>query len=246
MSQTLATTSTVQDVTQGIIFPPGDLYSDEPPLESDLHREQIELLVRLIKWHWRERQDFYATGNLTVYFSPNQKKSEDFRGPDFLVVLDTEKKDRKSWVVWQEDGKYPNIIVELLSDSTASVDRGLKKQIYQNTFRTPDYFWFDPVSLEFQGFHILDGEYHELIPTPEGWLWSQQLGLYLGVVERKLRFFTPDGQLVLLPEEEANQQLQQTNQQLQQTNQQLEQERQKAEKLAERLRAAGIDPNELV
>ncbi|KAF3888659.1 MULTISPECIES: Uma2 family endonuclease [Nostocales] len=246
MSQPLATTSVVKDDTQGIIFPPGDLYSDEPPLESDLHREQIELLVRLIKWYWRERQDFYATGNLTVYFSPNQKKSEDFRGPDFLVVLDTEKKDRKSWVVWQEDGKYPNIIIELLSDSTAAVDRGLKKQIYQNTFRTPDYFWFDPVSLEFQGFHILDGQYQELIPTPEGWLWSQQLGLYLGVVERKLRFFTPDGQLVLLPEEDANQQLEQTNQQLEQTNQQLEQERQKVERLAQRLRAAGIDPDELV
>ena len=236
MSQPLAATSSLQDVTEGIIFPPGDLYSDEPPLESDLHREQIELLIRLIKWWWRERQDFYATGNLTIYFSPNQKKSEDFRGPDFFVVLDTEKKDRKSWVVWQEDGKYPNVIVELLSDSTAVVDRGLKKQIYQNTFRTPDYFWFHPVTLEFQGFHILDGQYHDLIPTPEGWLWSQQLDMYLGVVERKLRFFTPDGQLVLLPEEEANQQLQQANQQI-------EQERQKAARLAERLRSAGIEPD---
>ncbi len=236
MSQPLAATSSLQDVTEGIIFPPGDLDSDEPPLESDLHREQIELLIRLIKWWWRDRQDFYATGNLTIYFSPNQKKSEDFRGPDFFVVLDTEKKDRKSWVVWQEDGKYPNAIVELLSDSTAVVDRGLKKQIYQNTFRTPDYFWFHPVTLEFQGFHILDGQYHDLTPTPEGWLWSQQLNMYLGVVERKLRFFTPDGQLVLLPEEEANQQLQQAHQQI-------EQERQKAARLAERLRAAGIEPD---
>ena len=236
MSQPLAATSSLQDVTEGIIFPPGDLYSDEPPLESDLHREQIELLIRLIKWWWRDHQDFYATGNLTIYFSPNQKKSEDFRGPDFFVVLDTEKKDRKSWVVWQEDGKYPNAIIELLSDSTAVVDRGLKKQIYQNTFRTPDYFWFHPVTLEFQGFHILDGQYHDLIPTPEGWLWSQQLDMYLGVVERKLRFFTPDGQLVLLPEEEANQQLQQAHQQI-------EQERQKAARLAERLRAAGIQPD---
>jgi hypothetical protein len=73
----------------------------------------------------------------TIYYSPNQLKSEDFRGPDFFVVLGAEKKERKSWVVWQEDGKYPNVIVELLSDSTASVDRGLKKEIYQNTFRTP-------------------------------------------------------------------------------------------------------------
>ncbi|MCC5642041.1 Uma2 family endonuclease [Nostoc sp. CHAB 5824] len=242
MSQIPTATPSLEDVTESIIFPQGDIYSDEPPLESDLHREQIDLLIRLIKWWWRDRQDFYATGNLTIYFSPNQKKSEEFRGPDFFVVLDTEKKDRKSWVVWQEDGKYPNVIIEMLSDSTASVDKGLKKQIYQNTFRTPDYFWFDPNNLELQGFHIVDGQYQELAPTELGWLWSQQLRLYLGVKEGKLRFFTPDGHQVMLPEEEASQQLQQANQQLQQANQQLAQERQRAEKLAERLRAAGIEP----
>lgn len=226
MSQFLATASQV-DTTEGIIFPPGDIYSDEPPLESDLHREQIEILIRLIKWWWRDRENFYVTGNLTIYFSPNQKKSEEFRGPDFFVVLDAEKKDRKSWVVWQEDGKYPNVIIEMLSDSTASVDKGEKKQIYQNTFRTPDYFLFDPVSLELQGFHLVDNQYQDLAPTESGWLWSQQLELYLAVYLGKLRFFTPDGQLVMLPEEEANQQL--------------EQERRRAEILAERLRAAGIE-----
>ncbi len=227
MSQSLASMSQA-DVTDSIIFPPGDIYSDEPPLESDLHREQIDLLIRLIKWWWRDRQNFYATGNLTIYFSPNQKKSEEFRGPDFFVVLDAEKKDRKSWVVWQEEGKYPNVIIELLSDSTASVDKGIKKQIYQNTFRTPDYFWFDPVSWELQGFHLVDGQYQELLPSGDGWLWSQQLELYLGVESGKLRFFTSDGQIVMLPEEEANQQL--------------EQERQRAEILAQKLRDAGIEP----
>jgi len=44
--------------------------------------------------------------------------------PDFFVVLGTEKKDRKSWVVWQKEGKYPNVIVEVLSDKTVSVDKG--------------------------------------------------------------------------------------------------------------------------
>lgn len=123
-----------------VIFPPGDLYSDEPPLESDLHRLQITLLIQCLEWLWRNRQDFYVSGNITVYYSPDQRKSEDFRGPDFLVVLGTERKPRKSWVVWEEGGNYPNVIIELLSDSTASVDKGLKKEIYQNTFRTPEYF----------------------------------------------------------------------------------------------------------
>jgi len=108
----------------GIIFPPGDLWSDEPPLESDLHRDQIDLLINILRRFWQNRQDFYVSGNLTVYYSPNQLKSEYFRGPDFFVVLGTEQKSRKNWVVWEEDGKYPNVIVELLSSSKAKTDRG--------------------------------------------------------------------------------------------------------------------------
>ncbi|MGF1936039.1 MAG: hypothetical protein RM347_016910 [Nostoc sp. ChiQUE02] len=38
--------------------------------------------------------------------------------------------------------------------------------------------------------------------------------LYLGVKVGKLRFFAPDGHRLMLPEEEANQQLQQANQHL--------------------------------
>ena len=184
-----------------IVLPPSDLWSDEPPLESDLHRKQIDLLIRLLEWLWRERQDFYASGNLTVYFNPEQIKSRDFRGPDFFVVLRTERKPRKSWVVWAEGGKYPNIIVEILSDKTAGTDRGLKKQLYQDIFRTPDYFWFDPVSLEFQGFHLADGTYQPLEPNPQGHLWSQQLELFLGIHQQELRFFTVEGDLIPTPEE---------------------------------------------
>ncbi|MEH2296661.1 Uma2 family endonuclease [Nostoc sp.] len=220
-----------------VIFPPGDILSDEPPLESDLHREQIDLLIRILKLWWRERQDFYASGNLTIYYSPNQKKSEHFRGPDFFVVLGTEKKDRKSWVVWQEDGKYPNLIVEILSSSTRVIDKGLKKQVYQDTFRTPDYFWFDPVTMELQGFHLVDGKYQEIQPTTDGRLWSQQLELYLGVYEGKLRFFTTENQLILSSEELAEQE----SLRAQQAEERAQQAEQEIARLREVLRTQGID-----
>lgn len=235
MSQSITSEPILQDIAEDIQFPPGDLWSDEPPLESDLHREQIELLIRLLKWVWRERQDFYVTGNLTVYYSPNQSKSEHFRGPDFFVVLGTEKKDRKSWVVWQEDGKYPHVIVELLSDSTANVDRGLKKQIYQDIFRTLDYFWFDPAKLEFKGFHLVEGQYQEIVADDRGWLWSQQLGFYLGIQENKLRFFTAEGELVLLPEEEMQQQAERERERAELAERELE-------RLRSQLRDRGIEP----
>lgn len=106
-------------------------------------------------------------------------------------------------MVWEENGKYPNVIIELLSNSTAAIDRGWKKQIYQDIFRTPEYFWFDPQSLEFEGFELIRGQYRRLQPNEQGWLWSEQLELYLGIHEQKLRFFTSEGQLVPTPEEEA-------------------------------------------
>jgi Uma2 family endonuclease len=186
-----------------IVFPPGDLLSDEPPLETDLHLRQMLLLISCLEWLWQDRQDFYCAGNLTIYYSPRQRKSEYFRGPDFFVVLGTERKSRSSWVVWEENGQYPNVIVEILSKETAATDRGLKKQIYQDVFRTPEYFWFHPTTFEFQGFELLRGHYQALQPNAEGRLWSQQLELFLGVQDNKLRFFTADGQLVPTPAEAA-------------------------------------------
>lgn len=235
----------LEEEREEIIVPPTDLWSDEPPLESDLHRQQMDLLINSLDWWWKEPTDFYASGNLTIYYNPEQIKTRDFRGPDFFVVLGTERKPRKSWVVWGENGKYPNLIVEVLSNSTAAVDKGLKKQLYQDIFRTPDYFWFHPETLEFAGFHLVDGQYQPLELNSQGWLWSQQLELFLGVYEQKLRFFTVDGQLVLTEGEDERQQKELAQQRAEQEAQRAEQEAQKAEKLAAKLRELGIDPDSL-
>ena len=212
-------------ISPDVIFPPSDLYSDEPPVETELHLRQIILLFKCLEWLWKDRSDFYAAGNLSIYYSPHQKKTENFRGPDFFVVLGTDRKTRKSWVVWEENGKYPHVIVEILSPTTAKIDRESKKELYQETFRTPDYFWFDPYTLEFAGFHITDGKYQPIKATEKGHLWSQQLGLCLGIHEGLLRYFTSEGNLVPTPEETA------------------EQEARKAERLATKLRELNIDPD---
>lgn len=230
--QEIKNLETTHDTTEYVIFPPGDLYSDEPPLESDLHLRQIILLLTCLESLWRDRPDFYAAGNLTIYYSHKKRKNEDFRGPDFFVVLETERKTRKSWVIWEEEGKYPNVIVEILSDSTANTDRDFKKKLYQDTFRTPDYFWFDPYTLEFAGFHLVDGRYQPLQPNLQGHLWSQQLGLSLGIHQGLLRFFTPESVLVPSPEEEAESERQQRA---------IVEER--AERLAAKLRELNIDPD---
>jgi len=201
------------------------LESNEPEMESSLHYIQLALLVSCLEWFWRDQTDFFIGANLTIYFSRQQLKNRDFRGPDFFLVKQTQKHPRKSWVVWEEDGKYPDLIIELLSDSTADVDRTLKKALYQDRFRTPEYFWFSPDTLELTGLRLVSGIYCPIVSNPQGFFWSESLDLYLGIYNRQLRYFDPQGELLPSPEEAA-----------------LEAQ-QRAEQLVGQLRSLGIDPD---
>ncbi len=230
------------------IFPPSDLLSDEPPLETYRHLKQLILLLSCLERLWQARQDFFAGGNMSIYYSTRQLKSEDVRGPDFFVVLNTQRKERKSWVVWEEDGKYPNFILEILSDTTAKNDKGLKKQLYQDVFRTPDYFWFDPYTLELAGFKLNYRRYEQIVPNEQGWLWSEELQLYLGIVGEQLRFFTPSGELVPTPEEAEAQERQRAEAEIQRAEAaeaRAEAERERVERLLRRLQELGIEPDDL-
>ncbi len=215
------------------------LESDEPEMESSLHYSQLLLLVSCLEWYWRDTSNYFIGANLTIYFSRQQLKNKEFRGPDFFLIKNTEKKPRSSWVVWEEDGKYPNLIIELLSKDTASVDRNLKKELYQDRFRTPEYFWFYPQTLEFAGFRLVGDKYQPIPVDEEGKRWSEQLGLYLGVYQEQLRYFTAEGQLVARPEEDALQAIAEA----QQAQSLAQLERLRAEKLAAKLRSLGINPD---
>ncbi|MFM7907836.1 MAG: Uma2 family endonuclease, partial [Microcystis sp.] len=120
--------------------------------------------------------------------------------------------------------------VEILSPSITKVDRGQKKQIYQDIFRTPDYFWFDPETLELQGFRLMEGQYQAIEPTDRGWLWSDRLGLFLGIYQQQLRYFNREGELIPTPAEVAKQERQEKVLALQQI-----------EQLKSRLRELGAD-----
>jgi len=179
------------------------LESDEPEMESSEHYTQLLLLVSCLEWLWKDDNNFFIGANLTIYFSRQQLKNRDFRGPDFFLVKNTEKKPRKSWVVWEENGQYPDLIIELLSDSTANVDRTLKKQLYQDCFRTPEYFWFSPETMELEGYRLDDGKYQPIIPDENNFYWSESLGLFLGIHDDKLRYFSIERTLIPTPAESA-------------------------------------------
>jgi len=186
---------------------------DGIPMESNWHRIEMNLLIDSVHAHWRDRNDYFAGGNMFIYFSLGQVRRKDYRGPDFFVVKDVDgARDRESWVVWREDGRYPDVIVELASPSTIAVDLAVKKELYERTFHTAEYFCYDPANHQLVGWHLVEDEYVELPPNERGWLWSRQLNLGLGNWEGEfqriratwLRFYTPDDQLVLtLAEAEA-------------------------------------------
>ncbi len=178
-----------------------EIESEEPEMESSRHHSQSVILEKSLELLWQDRKDFFIGVNLTIYFSREQLKTRDFRGPGVFVVLGTERRDRYSWVTWEEGGKYPDVIFELLPETTEDIDRTIKKEIYQDRFRTSEYFWFSPVTLEFEGFRLMGGEYQEIPVNERGWRWSQKLRLYLGIADDWLRCFTSSGVLIPTPEE---------------------------------------------
>jgi Uma2 family endonuclease len=187
-------------------------YEDGEPLESNWHRLQINLLGDVLRQHWPERTDFFAGGNMFVYYSLEQARNRDYKGPDFFVVLGVDGvRPRHSWIVWQEQGRYPDVIVELLSPTTISQDLGPKKDLYERVFKTSEYFCVNPDDWSLRGWHLENMHYVALQPDPRGWLWADTLQLWLGIQEGRfqgtstnwLRVFTPAGMVVPTAEEAA-------------------------------------------
>lgn len=185
---------------------------DGVPMESPWHRAAINLLLESIDYHWQDRTDYYAGGNMFIYFSRQQLRNLDYRGPDFFVVTGVDgSQERKSWVVWEEDGRYPDLIIELISPTSTLIDKQDKKQLYEQVFRTPEYYCYDPATEELLGWRLANGRYKPIEPDEQGRLWSNVLeawlapqeGRYIGHTAVWLRFFDREGRLILTYAEAA-------------------------------------------
>jgi Uma2 family endonuclease len=193
--------------------PPPDsrtlVVDDGEPMESSRHVHQMVLLIESLEFAWKDRDDFYVGGNMFLYFSETQSRKNDFRGPDVFVVLGTTRRERRAWVVWEEDGKAPDVVIELLSDSTEHVDRTDKMRIYGRTLRVGEYFLFDPFTSALEGYELdaPRGTYVRKPADAEGRVHSAALGLWLGVVKSVLhgnevpwlRWIDEDGRVLQLP-----------------------------------------------
>jgi Uma2 family endonuclease len=197
---------------------------DGEPLETEWHTLEYPLLRELIRQAMAEqgRTDFYTGGNMFVYYSVEQARqvSEEhaqglpwqaYRGPDVFWVggVDPDR-ERKAWIAWEEDGRLPDVIIELLSPKTKKKDRTVKKDLYARVFRTAEYFMHDPDTLKLEGFRLAGQFYQPIEPDAHGRLWSEQLQVSFGLWHGRLldnrerdwlRLFRPDGSVVPAPEE---------------------------------------------
>lgn len=173
-------------------------------LETAWHRNQMNLLIDVVRERWSGRDDFFAGGNMFIYYSLQQVRNRDYKGPDFFVVKGIDSGySRPKWVVWEENGRYPNVIVELMSPSTRHEDLGRKKALYQDTFHTADYFCYDPDEQQLYGWRLVGDLYVPIEVEENGRLWSGQLeawvGKWEGVYQQEagvwLRLFDEDGRL---------------------------------------------------
>jgi Uma2 family endonuclease len=223
---------------------------DGIPMESARHKAQMDLLIdALIPW-LSEREDGFIGGNMFVYYSLAQVRNKDFKGPDFFAVLGVPKGERRSWVVWEE-GKAPDVVIELLSDSTSQADKNFKKLIYQNQMRVPEYFWYDPFNPDdLAGFSNDKGIYQPIVANAQNQLVSQSLGLglqlwqgnYKGINATWLRWGTLLGELLPTPEEKERQRADKAESQLLQTARNLLESGMTVEQVA---RLTGLNKSEI-
>jgi Uma2 family endonuclease len=203
-------------------------------MESENHAIQADLLKNSLGHRFKDRPDVYIGANVPLYFSALQLKRADFRVPDIMVVLDAEPStERPFWVVWNEGGRVPNVIIELLSPSTIEADRVTKHRIYSKVLGVPEYFLFDVDRGVLEGFRLDDPkDYVPIAPDANGRLPTHQLDGAFGTVlhtakgrERTwMRLFDREGRLVPTLEEAERERA--------------EAERERAE--AERLRAEAL------
>jgi len=228
---------------------------DETPLESHYHILQINLLAEVIHQHLQPRTDYFCGTNMFVYYNLEQAEGiiefmegkrdrAPYKGPDLFVAVGVDgTKRRKSWLVWEENDHFPDLIVEITSPRTKSKDTDDNLKLYAQVFRTREYFWYDEEAGEWMGYRLHGDTYAPIEVNERGWRWSEVLGAWLGVSElpyrgwryRWLRLYDGEGRLVPTEAEAERVLREQERQRAEAERQRAEQERLLREQAEQRL-----------
>ncbi len=179
------------DAVKAVVYPESD---GKPMAESDSHRvEMAEYAINVLEDHFRDEARVYVSGNNFLYYTRGEPR--DVVSPDCYVVRGVEKRQRRTFKVWEEKGARPCFALEVTSRSTRREDMGEKMAKYRDDLGVPEYFIFDLhaewIPERLRGYGLARGVYEPLTPAKNGRLISRELGLELGVSNGHLRFFKP-------------------------------------------------------
>ena len=219
----------------------------------------------------RHPNGHYAIGqDCGIYWRETDPPEKGAEAPDWFYVPNVPPllngEIRRSYVLWREF-MAPLIALEFASgdgqeerDATplSVVAEGKKTKpgkfwVYEQIIRIPYYGIYEIKNGKLEVYHLNNFSYQKIEPNERGHYSIEPLGVELGLwhgtyqnqTQLWLRWWDSDGNLLLIGEERAElerQRAQQEQQRAEQERQRAEQAEQKAARLAERLRAMGIDP----
>jgi Uma2 family endonuclease len=238
----MVATPSASNITE-IFYPSSD---GEPLAETSVHVDAIVNAVVVLRQHLAQQQAIVLADQFLYYAQGFPKLRV---APDIMVIFDVPLGPRDNYKTWEE-GSVPAVIFEITSEGTRNQDQTYKKTLYEQ-LEVQEYWLFDPkgewIAEQLSGYR-LKGEQYE--PIIDG--CCEPLKLRLHVEDTLIGFYRQDTGEKLLAPDELIAALRQETQARQNLEQQLAQERQAKEsaqnqvdRLAERLRSMGINPEEI-
>jgi Uma2 family endonuclease len=224
---------------------PSEIRRAVPP-EGDGHRiPKTRAIEALGEFYRRIGRLVYLSSELPIYYP-----GERVFAPDLIAVLDVPTHERAKWVVSVE-GKGLDLVLEVTLGGDAQKDLDENVERYAR-LGIPEYFVFDARTTRLFGYRLDGAAYRAIVPQRGRWM-STVLGLELAIEGRRVRFFHGSAPLLEATElishlEEMMDELTARKEEAERSREEAERLRGKAERkierLAQRLRALGVDPDE--
>ena len=177
-------------------------------------------------------QPLFVAGDLFWY--PVEGRSDIRVSPDVMVAVGRPPGDRGSYLQWQEENLPPQVVFEILSPGNTLREMS-NKLLFYNNHGIEEYYVFDSAKNILDGWLRTDSGF-DSIADMNGWT-SPKLGIQFDLSGEELVMKMPDGKTF-----ETYQEL---TERAATTEKALEEERSRSAKLAEQLKALGVDPDNL-
>ncbi|MBE9238754.1 Uma2 family endonuclease [Anabaena aphanizomenioides LEGE 00250] len=215
--------------TSEVIYPD----SDGQPMANNTEQFRWILVIQQnLDWLFADNPDVFVAGDLFWY--PIEGKNYIVNAPDVMVVFGRPKGKRGSYLQWQENNIAPQVVFEILSPSNSQTEME-RKLIFYERYGVEEYYIYNPQNNQLRGWlRTEDGL--DVISEMENWV-STRLGIKFDLSGEELQIYRPDGNKFSSYLE--------ISQLLEQAEKALAAERRKTQLLAEKLRALGVNPDEI-